>query len=174
MSELRSSLVAACCVVGALFAGTAEANCQTFLAPFFQHASQAESFVGFSYVSMQQSNVVGFAISDSGAPGKGMMRKNASGQLDSRNYASSQTWQVFSDRRDSNGQPFWNGAHDLADLVVAPDGDVWLISNTWGVTTFIDNPTCANGVLYGFGPPIGSYQIPALYVFSFFKTAEIR
>ncbi|WNG48422.1 hypothetical protein F0U60_33090 [Archangium minus] len=159
-----------------LLAGTAEANCQAFLSPFFQFVTgpDANRYVTYSYVSMQSNQLVGYSSSEGWTNWLGMMRKNPAGQLDSRvPFDSGPTLQLFSDRRGSNDQPFWMGNADSMDLVVAPDGDVWLISNTWGVTTHIDNPTCANNVLYGFGAPIGNHTSPALYIFSFGITSQI-
>ncbi|MFY0522018.1 hypothetical protein ACN28I_02010 [Archangium gephyra] len=171
MSVLRSGLVGACCLVVSLFAGAAKANCQAFLAPYFQHAQQSGAAVGFSYVSMQGSGAVGYATSSQLGPGQGMLKVNAQGNLDSQvspwSYA---TTQLFSDRKSSN-QPFTINSPDSMDLVVSPTGTVWLISNTWGVTATINNPVCVNNVLYGWGPSIGNYTHDALYIFRFFNTA---
>jgi hypothetical protein len=177
MSALRSLLITACLSVS-LSAGVARADCQAFLAPYFSHGQQGWSRVGFTYVSMQGNGLAGFATSSNYAPGHGMMVVSPSGYLDSRVRSSSaRTPQIFSDRMNNtcsqSSQRFSNAGADSMDLVVGPDGQVWLISNTWGVTFHIANPTCTNEVLYGFGPPIGHYSLPALYIFRFFMTGEI-
>ncbi len=174
MSVLRSGVVGACFLGMSLFAGAAEANCQTFLAPYFQHAPGSGSAVGFSYVSMQGSGAVGYATSADFGPGYGMLELNAQGNLDTRASPwSYRTPQIYSDRFNGT-QPFSVNAADSMDLVVSPTGTVWLISNTWGVTSTISNTTCANNVLYGWGPSIGHYTHDALYIFRFFNTGYIN
>lgn len=173
MSVLRSGLVGACFLVVSLFAGSAKADCQAFLAPYFQYAQDPWLSVGFSYASMQGSGAVGYATSVQIGPGAGMLELNAEGNLDSRVSSwSYRTPQLFSDRMDNN-QPFSINAADSMDLVVSPTGTVWLISNTWGVTATITNTVCANNVLYGWGPSIGHYGYDALYIFRFFNSGYI-
>ncbi|MFY0569740.1 hypothetical protein ACN28E_38750 [Archangium lansingense] len=173
MSVLRSGLVGVCCLVVSLFAGSAKANCQAFLAPYFQHAQGSWTSVGFSYVSMQGSGAVGYATSAQIGPGAGMLEVNAQGNLDSRVTSwSYRTRQLFSDRFNGT-QPFSVNSADSMDLVVSPSGTVWLISNTWGVTATISNTVCANNVLYGWGPSIANYAYDALYIFRFFDSGYI-
>ncbi len=59
---------------------------------------------------------------------------------------------------------------DNFSLSISADGTVVkIIDNRWGSTLTINNPTCSNGIMFGFGTPIGNTNGGnlAMYVFSF-------
>ncbi|MCP3142889.1 hypothetical protein [Pyxidicoccus xibeiensis] len=172
LSTLRSSLVGVCALMVCLSAGTADANCQTFLAPYFNWAAQgASKYVGFTYVSMQgdsRASYVKHTYQNAGS----LHYVSATGNLDTRFGASIGYVPVLYSDRYVSGQPFAVSLPDSSDVVVTPTGTVSFISNTWGVTGYLTNPVCLNNVMYGWGPAIGASPTPALYVFQFEKMSD--
>ncbi|WNG15153.1 hypothetical protein [Cystobacter fuscus] len=81
--------------------------------------------------------------------------------------------QLFSDRK--NGpqpldQPFSINNPSYMHHQVDQDGKVWFISRTTGaVVGQISNPVCENGLLYGWGPSLSTFNSPTMYVFRFFQ-----
>jgi hypothetical protein len=173
LSTLRSGFVGTVALMASLSAGTASANCQTFLAPYFSWAYQGSTkYVSFSYVSMQGDSRASF-VNRSFEQGGSLHLNSATGNLDSRFGTSIGYVPVLYSDRQVSGQPFPITLADSNDVVVTPTGDVTIISNTWGATGYLTNMVCENDVMYGWGPPIGVSSTPALYVFQFTKMSEI-
>jgi len=161
LSTLRSGLVGACTLMVCLFAGTAEANCQTFLAQYFNWAVQPPHRVTFTYFSMQGDGRASFVKTTWEISGS-MEYNHTTGNLETSGIVPV----LYSDREVS-GQPFPITVADSSDILMTPAGNVTLFSNTWGSTVYLTNMVCENNLMYGWGTPIGVYSHPALYVFQF-------
>lgn len=172
LSTLRSSLAGACLLMVCLFAGSARADCQTFLAPYFAWVPGGTHAVGYTYVSMQGNGIASYASTNWTVAGA-LQKDSTTGYLDSRANQWSGVNVLYSDRQGTNSQPFSISTPDNNDLVVSPTGDVWIISNTWNATVQLTGVVCENNMLRGWGSAVGSYSYPALYIFQFEKVSEI-
>ncbi|QSQ23639.1 hypothetical protein JY651_01235 [Pyxidicoccus parkwayensis] len=171
LSTLRSGLTGACLLMVCLFAGSASANCQTFLAPYFAWVPGGTHAVGYTYASMQGNGIASYASTNWTTAGA--LLKNSSGYLDSRINQWHGVNVLYSDRQGTNSQPFSTSTPDNNDLVVSPTGDVWIVSNTWNATVQLTGVVCENNMLRGWGTAVGSYSYPALYLIQFERVSDI-
>jgi hypothetical protein len=171
-----TSLFFAFSTVGAtlLCASDAHAtNCENYLAPFVAWAS------GYDHVEATITSNQSNGLASASVNYQERVRMKMSSPQGYLTNAISD-WRVsrgkwtFSDRV-SGSQPFSINSPDAIDVYIAWNGSVMYIYNApWSAWITISPLTCEQGLIYGFGNPVGNHGALALYVFALTMEADIN
>jgi hypothetical protein len=154
-----------------------KAEAQTCQQLMTELATRSATEVPMVFIAASQANKLTMSAARVGYPG-------ASGGaflfFDGANWTSSENSDFaakmqFNDRINpgslSGTSQNFASKHSLIDQLhvkIAPDGSVVDLTNLrWRNTMKIQNPTCSNGLMFGFGQAFGNNSPPAMYVLSF-------
>lgn len=166
----------AICLFLLYFSGSAVADCGATMADLISYSSSSSiARVQVSF-TIKQSN--GLSASSTPFEVSGQVGPPGVVEIDSNGGYLSNSGNkpgkiLYSDRFTTGnqyGNPYATTAPDLFDMWINPSGYVWIYNKTWGVWNTFQG-TCSNGLLSGWGEPIGQHNgsDKAMYVISFKK-----